>query len=250
MRSSLALRSLGLAAVLGWISLAPVAEARPRRDAVARAATVQTSITASEKEVHDALRQALSEWKVRKESAEERILKTEWSEKSRGDATYRTRLVAEWQVDGYQVLLSVRCEKQLKQAELRPTLGGPAASWMDVDGDYDLARAVVTSVEQALGVDEPEYEVGSRPPTSSRPIEVWDCFVSQAAAARIVDLKARRRELVSEIKAMDEQILAAVYEGKVESIQGDVERVKARKAEMEAQVTAIDREILQIVLSD
>ena len=161
-----------------------------------------------------------------------------------------SRLVADWSVDGYQVLLVVKSEKQLKQAELRPTLGGPSASWMDVDGDYDLARAVITSVERALGVEEAEFKVGERPATSSRPIEVWDCFVSPQSAARIIDLKSRRRELVTEIKAMDDKILAAVYDGKVSEMQGEIDLLKARKAEMETQVTAVDREILQLVVSD
>lgn len=235
-----------IVAILG----VPDASAAPRRDAVAKAASVQTSITATAEEVYEALRQALSTWKVRRESFDDGMLKTEWSERKRGDATYRTRLVGEWHVDGYQVLLSVKCEKQLKQSELRPTIGGPSASWMDVDGDYELARAVVTSVEQALGVDEAEYQIGKRPETSSRPIEVWDCFVSQSAAARIVDLKTRRRELVTEIKAMDEQILKAVYDGQVSSIQSDIDRIKARKSQMESQVTVIDREILQLVIAD
>jgi hypothetical protein len=242
--------ALVLAPVAAGLLAAPSAVAGPRRDAVAKAATVTTSITATPQEVYDAVRQALSEWKVRKGSLEESLLKTEWSERSSGDAVYRTRLVAEWQVDGYQVLLSVKCEKQLKQSELRPSLGGPSASWMDVSGDYELARAVVTSVERALGVDEAEYKIGQRPATPSRPIEVWDCFVSPQAASRIIDLKSKRRELVTEIKAMDEQIVAAVTGGRVSDVQADVDRLKARKAEMESQVTVVDREILQLVISD
>jgi hypothetical protein len=241
--------ALSLSCLLA-LAMAPAAPASPPRDSVAKAATAQTTITATPKEVYDAVRQALSEWKIRKESFEEGYIKTEWIERTRGDATYRTRLTADWSVDGYQVLLAVKSEKQLKQGELRPTIGGPSASWMDVSGDYDMARAVVTSVERALGAEEPELKVGQRPPTSSRPIEVYDCFVSPQSAARIVDLKAQRRDLVTEIKAMDEKILAAAYDGKMTELQPEMDTLKARKAEMEDRVTAIDKEILQLVIAD
>ena len=64
------------------------------------------------------------------------------------------------------------------------------------------------------------------------------------------ELKARRRALVTEIKAMDQRILGAVYDGRYEEIRGEVERLKARKATMEDQVGEIDREILALVLAE
>ncbi len=229
---------------------APSASAQRRRDSVARAATVQTQLTATGAQVHEALMQALSTWKMRKTSAEEGIVKTEWDERARGDATYRGRIVAEFAVEGYTVLLSVKHERQLKQSEMRPTIGGPAASWMDVDGDFAVAQAVVRSVEEALGHEPDELKIGERDRGSSRPVETWNCIVSPTSAGRIADLRTRRRGLVDEVRAMDKQILAAVYAGQVEQVQADLERVKARKAAMEGQITAIDREILELVLAD
>lgn len=230
--------------------LALTAHARVGRDEVAHAASVQTSLTATREEVHQALLQALSEWKIRIDSPDEGLVKTEWVVRPKQDVTYRGRIVADYHQDGYQVLLSIKHEKQLKQSELRPTLGGPAASWMDVDGDYDVARAVATSVERSFGQEEDEVKIGQAPRTSARPVEVWDCFVSPSAAQRIIDLKNQRRDLVSEVKAMDQKILSAIYDGKVADVQQDVDRTKARKAEMESKITAIDREILQLVIAD
>ena len=63
-------------------------------------------------------------------------------------------------------------------------------------------------------------------------------------------LKAKRRDLVREVKAMDEEILNAVYAGNYEAIRDDVESLKLRKSKMEEQISTIDREILQLVLAE
>lgn len=238
------------AALVLFLLAVPGVALAGKRDSIPRTATASSSLTATPADVHAALLQALEGWPMRKQSQEEGIVKTEWQERKRGDVTYRGRIIAEYRADGYQVLLTVKHEKQMQQAELKPTLGGPSASWMDVDGDYEIAHDVVASVERALGMEEDEVKIGQRPPTPSRPVEVWDCFVSPQAAARILDLKSKRRELVTEVKGMDQQILSAVYDGKMDALKGDLDRIKARKAEMEQQITAIDAEILQLVIAD
>jgi peptidoglycan hydrolase CwlO-like protein len=153
-------------------------------------------------------------------------------------------------VDGYETILVVKHEKQRQAKDLVVSLGGPAATWHDVSGDYEIAQDVVLSVEKALGQEPEAVQIGNKPPTSSRPIEVWDCIVAQDAARRINDLKSRRRDLVTEVKAMDQQILKAVYDGTYEQVKPDIERTKQRKATMEQQITEIDKEILALVVAD
>ena len=75
-------------------------------------------------------------------------------------------------------------------------------------------------------------------------------MVPPGVAPRVNDLKARRKALVAEVRAIDGKILSAVYDGRYEEIKDEVDRLKARKAKLEKQVAAIDREILQLVLAD
>jgi hypothetical protein len=217
---------------------------------VGRPAVVQTTLSATPAEVHKALLEALSGWKMRKESQEEGIVKTEWVERHSGDQVYQGRIVAEYAPSGYQVLLTVKHEKQMKLQGLQASLGGPAPGWMDVDGDWEIARAVVTSVEESFGLKEMPSTLGKKDPAAGRPVEVWDCIVSPSSAARILDLKSKRHDLVTEVKAMDQKILDAVYADKVAEIQGEMQALKARKTAMEDQITAIDREILALVVAD
>jgi hypothetical protein len=238
-----------LVSSLAFASLGTPAAAR-LRDAEPRVATVTTHLAATPAEVHKALLEALSTWKMRKESKEESIVKTEWQMRPKGDEMYRGRIVAEYQVDGYETVLSVKHEKQRQMRDLQTSIGGPQASWQDVNGDYEIAQAVVHSVEEALGQESEALQIGKKPQTSSKPIEVWDCIVSPDAATRINDLKARRRDLVTEVKAMDQEILKGVYDGKIDQMHDDVERIKQRKTMMEQQVTDIDKEILALVIAD
>ena len=134
--------------------------------------------------------------------------------------------------------------------DLVTTMGGPSARWEVASGDWDVAQAVVLSVQEALGQGPEELEVGTKPRTSSRPIEVWDCIVAPDAANRINVLKGKRRDLVIEVKAMDAKILQAVYDGKLTSMQAEIDQTKQRKSMMEQQITDIDKEILALVISD
>jgi len=239
-------------ALAGMITLLTLlgSTAQAGRSAAGKPAVVQTTISASPAEVHAALLEALSDWKMRKTSQEEGIVKTEWVERHAGDQVYQGRIIAEYAPSGYQVLLTVKHEKQLKLQGLQASLGGPSPGWMDVDGDWEIARAVVTSVEESFGLKEMPVELGKKDPTAGRPIEVWDCIVSPSTAARILDLKSKRRDLVTEVKAMDQKILDAVYADKVAEIQGEMAALKARKVAMEDEITSIDREILSLVVAE
>jgi hypothetical protein len=218
------------------------------REATAKPATVSTSLTASREDVYKAVKEALVTWKLRLDSLEDGIVKTEWVNRQKGDEKFRGRIIAELKEEGYTTLLSVKHEKQKQALDLVTTVGSQAAKWQDTSGDYQIARDVLVSVEKALGHEEPELKLGERQP--SRVIEISDCIVPPEAAGRINELKARRRDLVTEVRAMDKQILDSVYAGNVEQAQSDVERLKTRKATMEGQITAIDREILSLVISD
>ena len=249
------MRALRLASVLAASALAgTVLVTAPAcasfRDSAPHPAVVNAMLTGSKEEVHTALLQALSTWKIRKDSLEEGIVKTEWAARLKGDQHYQGRIVAEFTVQGYQTALSIKHEKQHQEKAMKTSVGGAAPGWDDVTGDSEVAQAVLNSVRDALGQGEEKLEIGKRPPSPSRPIEINDCIVAPDAAARINDLKSRRKDLVLEVKAMDQQILSAVYDGKYDSIKDDVEKLKARKAMMEDQVTAIDREILALVVAD
>lgn len=231
--------------VLSLFSGSPSAASR---DVTATGATVSAMLTAAPEDVHQALLEALSEWKLRVESLEDGLVKTEWAMRPKGDEMYRGRIVAEFQEQGYQTAVSVRHEKQRRADGERVTIGSQAARWQDVDGDGQVARDVLTSIEKALGHEEGPLQLGQRSPT--RIIEIADCIVPPTAAARINELKSRRRDLVTEVRAMDQQILDAVDAGTLESMAGELDRIKARKASMQDQITAIDREILALVVAD
>src|SRR5204862_2459459 len=109
-----------------------------------------------------ALLQALSTWKLRKESLEEGIVKTEWVNRPKGDEMFRGRIVAEFQQDGYETVLSVRHEKERQATDLVGSVGGPAAHWNTSRGDWDVAQAVVLSVQEALGQGADPVEIGNK----------------------------------------------------------------------------------------
>ena len=245
------MKPLSVLAVAALVALPSFAAANILRDPNPGPATVTTRLAASPEEVHKALQEALATWKMRKDSLEEGIVKTEWVMRPRGDEMFHGRIVAEFARDGYETVLTVKHEKQRQNKDHTVTLGQPSASWSDVRGDYDIAQDVVNSVEQALGQESTEaLEIGKKPATSSRPIEVWDCIVDPTAANRILQLKSRRRDLVTEVKAMDQQILKAAYDGTLDQMKDDVERTKQRKSMMEQQITDIDKEILALVIAD
>lgn len=241
--------SAAVALALSLLASVPLARAG-LRDPNPGPAAVTTRLAASTKEVHAALLQALSTWKLRKESLSEGIVKTEWVPRPSGDQMYRGRIVAEFSADGYETVLSVKHEKERQAKDLVTTMGGPQASWQAVSGDFQIAQDVLLSVEKALGQEPDPVQIGVKPPTSSRPIEVWDCIVTPVAANRINELKSRRRDLVTEVKAMDQEILKAVYDGTYEQLKPDIEKTKQRKAMMEQQITEIDKEILTLVVAD
>lgn len=240
-------QSLVFAALL--LLLPGLAEAK---EFIAKPAVVTSDINASKEDVFQALQETLSTWRMRKVSLEEGLVKTDWIERTKGDEIFRGRIVAEFQEDGYIVHLKVSHEKQRKMVEFQPSVGGPSPQWKDWDGDYALARDVVSSVEKALGQapDAPDDPTKNRVRTPAIAVEEFQCFVPRDVAQRIVDLKTRRRDIVKEIKAVDGQVLDAAYGGRLDSMGDEVTRLKSRKASLEQQVTEIDREILTLVLAD
>ena len=231
-------------------ALVPRALAGVLRDETPEPATVMTRLAAEPKDVHQALLEALVTWKMRKESLEEGIVKTEWVDRKKGDQLFRGRIVAEFRQDGYETVLTVKHEKERKAQDLVTSLGGPTANWQPVNGDHQIAQAVLISVQNALGQGTDPVNIGTKPASSNRAIEVWDCIVPADVANRINVLKAKRRDLVVEVKAMDQKILQAVYDGKLASMEAEVEQTKQRKAVMEQQITDIDKEILALVIAD
>lgn len=216
-------------------------------------AVVERTLDADPKDVFEALKSALREWKFRKTSFEERIVKTSWRTEERLREQYRGRVVAEFRPDGYVTHLTVRHERQRKAKEIRQTITAGAAPWQDWEGNWELARDVVRAVEQALGLEEPALDIddiSGRPRVPGGIVVQREYVVPPAVAPRVNDLKSRRKSLVTEIKAIDGRILAAVYDGKYEEIKDEVEALKARKAGLEKQVAGIDREILALVLAE
>jgi hypothetical protein len=224
----------------------------PAKDIVGQAAVATTSIAATPAEVYQALTEALSTWRMRKTSLEEGIVKTDWVPRPKGREMYRGRIVAEFAAEGYQTHLTVRHEKQRKMTEARPTVGGPAAEWKDWDGDHEIARDVVRSVEKALGHEEaarPLDSLAARPTGAVVTIE-RECIVPPDVARRITALKSQRRDVVRQIRDMDAEIVAAANAGRYEDVKAEVEKGKARRAGLEAQLLEIDKEILRLVLAD
>ena len=216
-------------------------------------AVVERTLDADPKDVFEALKSTLRDWKFRKASFEERIVKTSWRSSERLREEYRERVIAEFAQDGYVTHLTVRHERQRKAKEVRQTITAGAAPWQDWEGNWQVARDVVRSVEQALGLEEPVMDLNSlsnRPPAPGGIVVQREYVVPPAVAPRVNDLKAKRKSLVTEIKAIDGRILAAVYDGKYEEIKDEVDQLKARKAGLEKQVAAIDREILELVLAE
>jgi len=215
--------------------------------------TASTTLHASPEEVHEALLGTLAEWKMRKASLADRIVKTSWRRAERGREAFRDRLVAEYRQEGYVTHLTVRHERQRRMHELKQTLTSPSAPWQDWSGDPQLVRAVVRHVEQALGQEPPPLDMADVTGRSRAPAPVRaqrEYVVSPGAAVRVNELKVKRRDVIEEIRALDAEILDAVYDGRYEEIAGEVERLKSRKAALERQVAAIDKDILALVLAD
>jgi hypothetical protein len=246
-------RQLALATALAALSfLGPNAGAQPAR-AGGRPGTVQATLNADPKEVHEALLGALSEWRIQKQSRKDGIVKTAWVTRENLRETYRERVVAEFAPDGYLTRLTVRHERQRRMKEMKPTLSAGAAPWGDWEGKHEVARNVLRSVEQALGLEAPALDldnISGRPPAQPGIVVERERIVPASVAPRVNDLKAKRRSLVQEIRAIDGRILAAVYGDRYEEIREEVEALKERKATLEARVAAIDREILELVLAE
>lgn len=252
-RTALAGRSLSACFLAPLLPLMLVASGARADRLDGRPAVATSTLTATPEEVHAALLQALSTWRIQRQSLEDGVVKTAWERRERGDELFRGRIRAEFRADGYQTRLSVSHERQRRSDELRTVVTAPAAGWRDVDGDHDVARAVVASVEQALGQEPADQPLDSlrterRGPAIVR--QARDRVVSPEVAIRINELKDQRRELVREIRAMDARILAAVYDDRYEEIAEEIQQLRARKTTMEQQVMAIDREILALVLAD
>lgn len=212
------------------------------------------SVHASTREVHDALVEALAEWKLRKHDPDEGVVKTSWIVRERGRERFRDRVVAEFATEGFVTVIRIRHERQRKMTEMRSTLSSPPAAWRPWDGDPELAHDVLRSVQRALG-EEPESvdltQIAGRPPAPRGDILIEQrCALSAEAVDRVLALKADRRELVKEVKAIDAKILDAVYADRLDELGSELERLKGRKAALQAHIAEVDREILALVLAD
>jgi hypothetical protein len=247
-RRALAIMPLVTLAILLVVS--PASARKHRFEGVD--ATVSTTIHAGAEDVYKALTEALREWKMRKSSLDERIVKTSWIQQERGRELFRDRVVAEFAEEGYLTHLTVRHERQRKMKEMKQTVSGPTASWRKWDGDHALCRAIIGSVEEALGQKPATVDLTSLAgrPAAATPTIIREYIVPPHVAGQVNTLKAKRRDLVKEVKAMDSKILAAVYDGKYEQIKDDVERWKARKAAFESQIARIDQDILALILAE
>jgi hypothetical protein len=243
--STAALLALASLLVPGLVSAKPSPEGEP--------ATVERTLNADPKDVFEALKGTLAEWKMRKVSFDDRIVKTSWVYSERLREKFRERVVAEFRKDGYVTHLSVTHEKQRQAKEVRQTVTAGSAPWANWNGNWELARDVIRSVEQALGLEAPAVDIDNltgRAPAPAGIVRQREYVVPPGVAPRVNDLKARRKSLVAEVRAIDGKILSAVYDGRYEEIKDEVARLKERKAKLEGQVALIDREILQLVLSD
>ncbi len=242
-----------LAGVLALASLVLPAVVQAKPSPEGEPASVERTLNADPKAVFEALQGALSDWKMRRVSYEDRIVKTSWKYSERLREKFRSRVVAEFRKDGYVTHLTVTHERQRQMAEVRQTVTAGAAPWSEWNGNWELARDVIRSVEQALGLEEAAVDINNisgRAPAPRGIVVQREYVVPPGVAPRVNDLKARRKSLVAEVRAIDAKILAAVYDGRYEEIKDEVGRQKERKSKLEKQVTAIDAEILQLVLSD
>ncbi|MEM7249043.1 MAG: hypothetical protein AAF533_27215 [Acidobacteriota bacterium] len=214
-------------------------------------AEVEAVISGDAEAVFAAVKDALAEWRFRKASLKDGIVKTDWRTRKSGRQTFRGRFLVEFSPDGYFTRVRVKHERQRKRQELQTSIGGPSGGWSNSDGDPAAASAVIRAVEAAFGQGPPKAVFGDQPlaarPSAPPKVE-YERVVPPEIAARINRLKVERKEHAREIRDLDARLLA-VSSGLTQESEEDLKALQSRRRALEKRITSIDRDILAMVLA-